>query len=391
VKAFTQKGFPYQAIVRDNTGAVIADRDIHVKFGIHQAAFDGAVVYEETHAVQTDEAGRIELEIGKGNNISGDFDAIDWQKGSYFVETQLDRGDGYFLTGTQELLSIPYAEYAEVTGGLQRRTADGKTWQLTIDNTGNMQVVPIPKGYARLVFQDEFSGTGFPDSTKWSYCDKNNGIPGGVHQFYTKDRIENMYLEDGALNLVCRNDSFIDNAGNMYPVTSGAIETRYKGDWKYCRIEVRAKIPYCSGTWPAIWMMPTDDSYGYWPMSGEIDIMEHLGNTPYSFYYTAHTAKYHNGSFDGTARGNHVVWSNAVSEWHVFALEWDENRIEWYCDGKLQYRIRNNEDSWRAWPFDHRFYLILNFAYGYGWGTDGGYDLSGLPLSFQIDYVRVFQ
>jgi beta-glucanase (GH16 family) len=252
---------------------------------------------------------------------------------------------------------------------------------------GTQNATPVPQGYSRLVFQDEFTGENLPDSTKWGY--ETGYVRNGEMQYYANARIENSYQKDGILYINCLNDS-VGIDGEMRPVSSASLTTKGKGDWKYGRIEVRAKLPEGSGTWPAIWMMPTDNVYGDWPKSGEIDILEHLGNEPSMFYHTIHTDKY-NYSYGEGAKGAARQHPAATSEWHVFALEWREDCLEWYCDDRLQFQVVKTEDTWQTWPFSERFYLILNFAFAGGWGGQKGYDIRTLPLSFQIDYVRVFQ
>jgi hypothetical protein len=392
-----QSGFPYQAVLRNSEGAAVAGKAVQVRFAIHQAAADGTIVYQETHAVQTDSDGLFALEIGKGTPESGSLETIDWAAGPYFVSTGVDSGSGYRLTGAQELLSVPYAAYAEVAGGIQTPAAGDRKWQLTIDDNGRPAVVPIPKGYSRLVWQEEFNGSGLPDSKKWGY--EVGFVRGSEMQYYANARLENTFVDNGYLTLRCINkDTLRDDAGAIlnkkiedgkeFYITSGSIMTRYKGDWKYCRVEVRAKIPPGSGTWPAIWMMPTDNVYGFWPYSGEIDIMEYVGNDPYKLNCAAH---FHNGTAK-TAVGGNTTSLTATTEWHVFALEWHDGELQWYVDDKMIYRSKRPAGAAPgAWPFNQRFYLILNFAFGGVWGGQGGYNVDLLPLDFLVDYVRVYQ
>ena len=400
LNVFGQTGFPYQAVMRNSDGALVADKAIQVRYSIHQATADGTVVYREQHSVQTDADGLFSLEIGKGSAETGNFSIIDWQAGPYFIRTEVDHGSGYTLSGVQQLASLPYTEQAETAGGIQTLTADGsKKWQLTIDDNGTMQVVPIPKGYGRLVFQEEFNYTGLPDPNKWGY-EVGWIRPGNKEmQYYPEARIENTFVQDGYLTIRCiNNDTLRDEQGNVlnkfplngtdYYITSGSIRTKNKGDWKYCRVEVRVKLPPGSGTWPAIWMMPTDNVYGYWPYSGEIDIMEYIGNMPYQYNCALH---YHDGE-KKTAVGGNMQDPLAISDWHVFALEWEENQIRWYADGRMFYRTNKPAGaSPSTWPFNQRFYLILTFTFGGVWGGQAGFNVDLLPLDYLIDYVRVYQ
>jgi beta-glucanase (GH16 family) len=124
--------------------------------------------------------------------------------------------------------------------------------------------------------------------------------------------------------------------------------TRYQGDWTYGRIEVRAKLPGGVGTWPAIWMLPTDWVYGGWPSSGEIDIMEHVGFNPNVIHGTAHTEAYNwwNGSPppEGT-----IYLNGATSSFHDYALEWDKDYLKWYVDDVLYFTYA----KLHGFPSDH--------------------------------------
>ena len=393
-----QTGFPYQAVMRNNEGAVIADRSIHVRFSIIQTSAEGTVVYREAHSVQTDAAGLFTLEIGKGSVETGDFATIDWSSGPYFVRTDVDAGSGYNLTGIQELFNLPYAEYAEKAGGIQTVVTGGdQKWQLTIDDSGNLLVIPIPKGYSRLVFQEEFNYSGLPDPNKWGY--EVGFVRGSEMQWYSDARIKNTFVDNGHLTIRCINKDTLRNEagdglnkkeldGKEFYITSGSVRSKNKGDWKYCRVEVKAKLPPGSGTWPAIWMIPTDNVYGNWPYSGEIDIMEYVGNEPYKLNCAAH---YHDGE-KKTAVGGNTTSQTATTDWHIFALEWHDGDLQWYVDGRMIYRSKRPAGaSPSAWPFNQRFYLILNFAFGGVWGGQGGYNVDLLPLDFLIDWVRVYQ
>lgn len=244
----------------------------------------------------------------------------------------------------------------------------------------------IPEGYGRLVFQDEFNCSGMPDTTKWGY--EKGYLRNGEKQYYTVGRRENCYVEDGRLHIVARNDSAMVD-GDVRPVTSTSLFTKGKHFWKYCYVEVRAKLPSCRGTWPAIWMMPEKSVYGRWPKSGEIDIMEHVGYAPEHVHYAAHSEKYNH--VKGIQKNTHVDCGDAADRFHVYGLEWTEDEMTWILDGKRMFTVARDEDGWEAWPFDQEFYLILNLAFGGGWGGQQGIDLTKLPQVYEIDYVRVFQ
>ncbi len=389
--SYGQSGFPYQAVLRDNAGAVVGNQDIDVHFSIYQGA-DETLVYEEEHNTTTNEAGQFSLVIGTGKALSGDFQAIDWSDAPSFIQVEAGYDGSLSLIGRQELVSVPYAQYADHSGSLQT-TSGEKDYRLIVDDLGNLQVIEFPEGYSKLVFHDEFNGTGLPDKSKWGY--EEGFVRNHEMQYYTVERVENVFQEDGVLHIRCidadtlrdengeiLNKHIEEDTGKDYYITSGSITTKNKYDWTYCRVEARLKVPQSSGTWPALWMMPSESVYGYWPRSGEIDIMEYIGNDIDRFYCATH---FYNGD-----KGNNRQVDD-INDWHIIAFEWHEDRMEFFCDGRMFYRILNPNTNWGDWPFDQPFYLILNFAFGGGWGGQKGFDNTALPLDYLVDYVRVFQ
>ena len=105
----------YQAIIRSQTNSLVKNSDISLNVIVYQGATTGTKVYEETHFVKTNNNGLVSLEIGTGNIITGSFSAIAWEKGPYFIETQVDAtgGTNYNIIGITQLLSVPYALHAK--------------------------------------------------------------------------------------------------------------------------------------------------------------------------------------------------------------------------------------------------------------------------------------
>jgi beta-glucanase (GH16 family) len=236
------------------------------------------------------------------------------------------------------------------------------------------------------VWGDEFNTSGLPDSTKWNY--EVGKIRNNELQYYTYKRPENARIEDTVLVIEARKESFA-NAG----YTSASIISRGIGDWKYGKIEISAKVAGGKGTWPALWMLPTNNEFGSWPESGEIDIMEYIGVEPQNFYFTTHfkgidkPEGQHGSSGSGPVR----VVRNPWEEFVKFTLIWTPEKIEWYANDIKRHEYKKPADDYRIWPFDREFYLILNLAYGGEWGGYDGVDDSKLPHKFFIDYVRVYQ
>ncbi|MCY3631017.1 MAG: family 16 glycosylhydrolase [Bacteroidota bacterium] len=235
-----------------------------------------------------------------------------------------------------------------------------------------------------LVWSDEFDYTGLPDPTLWSYDVGGHGWGNAESQFYTENREENARVEDGHLIIEARKEPW---SGRDY--TSVRLVSKSKGDWTYGRIEVRAQLPSGVGTWPAIWMLPTNSSYGNgrWPDTGEIDIMEHVGFNQGSIHATIHTDAYNH--IDRTQRGGSTNVPDASDVFHVYAVEWTPLRMAFSVDGNTFWTFSRGLNTWQGWPFDRDFHLIMNIAIGGSWGGQQGIDDSIFPQQMLVDYVRV--
>jgi beta-glucanase (GH16 family) len=241
----------------------------------------------------------------------------------------------------------------------------------------------------KLVWADEFSKDGLPDSTRWGYdvgngCPVNCGWGNNELQYYTSNREQNARVKDGHLII----EAHREKMGDM-GYSSARLVSKKKGDWTYGRIDVRAKLPVGTGVWPAIWMLPTDWVYGGWPGSGEIDIMEHVGYIPDSIFGTVHTNLF-NGML-GTQKSKGVASATISSEFHNYGIEWTADKIDFLFDDKVYSTFRNRHEGSDAWPFDLDFHLLLNIAVGGNWGGKMGVDTAIWPQQMIIDYVRVYQ
>ena len=236
-----------------------------------------------------------------------------------------------------------------------------------------------------LVWSDEFEYTGLPDAGKWGYDVGvgSNGWGNNESQYYTQNREENARVENGVLVIEARREAFQNRR-----YTSARVISKNKGDWKYGRFEIRAKLPRGRGTWPAIWMLPTDRVYGGWPNSGEIDIMEHVGYNMHHIHGSIHTGAFNH--LQGTQISSSLRTSNVDTEFHVYAMEWRPDRIDIFLDGQRYFTVSNDGSGFEAWPFDQRFHLLMNIAVGGNWGGVQGIDDSIFPQRMEIDYVRVY-
>ncbi len=237
-----------------------------------------------------------------------------------------------------------------------------------------------------LVWCDEFNADGMVDSTKWSYDTTGNSWGWGNKelQWYTANNLKNAEVKEGFLHIKAIKENI---NGKSY--SSARIITKGKGDWLYGKAEIRAKVPGARGIWPAIWMLSSDNSYGVWPASGEIDIMEHVGYIPDSVFASTHCEKYYFKIGTQKTKGFYVP--TCTSDFHVYTMEWDSVQISVYCDDVKYFNFKNDHKSYQEWPFDKPFYLILNVAVGGDWGGVMGVDSTAYPQEMIVDYVRFYQ
>ena len=255
--------------------------------------------------------------------------------------------------------------------------------------------------YGDPVWQDEFEGDGL-NLDKWNIEKWQAGAFNEEEQAYT-DEIDNIYLADGKLHIRALRETYDPDENGIVDAlyTSGRISTKYKGDWKYAKVEVKAQLPLGEGTWPAIWMLPTEDTYGGWPESGEIDIMEYVGNDPSSVHSSVHNATYYTDLYQPGMPQPQTKSKTVgdVSTSHLYSMIWRGDRITFYvgdetavscpedCDEIMVYD--NLYTGFELWPFDQKFHLMLNLAIGGTWG--GAVAPEIFPVEFIVDYVRVYQ
>ncbi len=236
-----------------------------------------------------------------------------------------------------------------------------------------------------LVWSDEFDAAGLPDASKWSYDVGDHGWGNQELQNYLADNLETARVEAGHLVITAS----LDSSGAEKEYRSARMVSKNKGDWTYGRVEVRAKLPQGRGTWPAIWMLPTTNAYGGWPNSGEIDIMEHVGFDPTNVHGTVHTQSFNH--MIETQKGNARLVPSALDSLHVYAIEWYEDRIDFFIDDALYFTFANTGNGPADWPFDQPFHLVMNIAVGGAWGGQQGVDDAVFPQEMRVDYVRIFR
>ncbi|RMI13371.1 MAG: glycoside hydrolase family 16 protein [Calditrichaeota bacterium] len=250
---------------------------------------------------------------------------------------------------------------------------------------------PIPEipGW-QLVWHDEFEGDRI-DPTRWEHEVNARGGGNNELQYYTARR-ENAYVQNGRLVIRALKERYTGPEGTR-EYTSARLRTKHKGDWRYGRFDIRARLPRGKGLWPAIWMLPTDNVYGGWAASGEIDIMELVGDRPNQVFGTLHYGgEYPNNRHSGATFTLPLSEGTFNDAFHLFTLEWDTTEFRWYVDGFL-YQTQNSwytDNAPYPAPFDQRFHLILNVAVG--GNLPGNPDASTeFPQVMEVDYVRVYQ
>ena len=230
-----------------------------------------------------------------------------------------------------------------------------------------------------LIWQDEFSKDGKPDSTNWNFAGRGKAD----WNCYCSDDISNSMVKNGRLFL---SGIVSKGASDTAQYQTGCISTKNKFSFKYGKLEVRAKLGKGQGSWPAIWLLP---EHGSWPKGGEIDVMEQL-NFDTIFYQTMHS--YFIDVLKHKDDPKH--YSTApfkVDEFNIFGMEWYPDRIDLLINGAktFSYAKIENDSTGTQWPFDQKFYVLLDQALGGNWA--GPVKKEDLPVSMQVDWIRVYQ
>ncbi len=244
----------------------------------------------------------------------------------------------------------------------------------------------IPEGY-RLVWEDNFDYNGLPKEADWN-CEVGEHWANNEQQACT-DSLKNVEVRDGRLHLTSLKEKY-----GIRDYTSARINTYGKHSWQYGYFEFSAKLPKGNGSWPAIWMLPDSIRNGvHWPACGEIDIMEHIGRREDKLLFSLHSERHNHTRKDTKQYSVWYDYEKVCTEFHTYGMEWTEDFIEYFVDGKsvcIYKRSDDEEDQTeKAWPFDQPFYLILNIAVGGGFG--GEIDEAALPYQMEVEYVRVYQ
>ena len=258
---------------------------------------------------------------------------------------------------------------------------------------GETEYVCPLDGYS-LVWHDEFDEGSVKTANwkfeNWPWYYVNNEL-----QYYVAggefDGFKTAFVEEDALHIKAQKYTGNQKFNNTTDINGKVISARMntKSSWTYGYFEAAIWLPKGKGTWPAFWMMPNDQSDG-WPTCGEIDIMEEVGVDANQTSSSIHTQAYNHTK--NTQKTKSQYTSGAESGYHIYALEWTKDYLQFYTDGKKTLRFDNDGKGDKStWPFSKAFYMTLNLAWGGDWGGYNGVDESALPCTMKVDYVRVYQ
>ena len=232
----------------------------------------------------------------------------------------------------------------------------------------------------KLVWSDEFDGprASAPDSKKWTYDLGAGGWGNRELETYTQFR-ENSFL-DGDGHLVIR--AIQTGAG----YTSARLKTQGLYSVRYGRVAARLKLPKGQGIWPAFWMLGDNARAADWPNCGEIDVMEFIGKTPDTVYFTIHGPGY-----SGAKALSKSAVLTGLDDFHGYGIEWDQNSLTFLLDGQPVRTLTPADlPAGSKWVYDHPHFLLLNLAVGGAWPGIPD-ETTVFPQDFVIDWVRVWQ
>ena len=284
-------------------------------------------------------------------------------------EVQNSSGNFTYTVNSQGINQFPVTIYAYSSTDERISKIKNITIFVEQDNNGGSG------NNDQLVWFDEFDGNGTINTNNWNYETGGGGWGNQEVQNYTNS-LNNIYKENGILKI-----KVIKESNNTY--TSARITTKNKFDFKYGRVDIRAKLPSLAGTWPALWMLGANIDSVSWPSCGEIDIMEQFEDKSY-VQSTCHWQSSSTTDYAPVSYGLPVDL-NTPTEFHVYSLIWAEGSVKTLLDGNQFYAMNTNSNM----PFDANFFFIFNVAMG---GTNGGtIDPNFTNDAMEVDYIRVYQ
>ena len=231
-----------------------------------------------------------------------------------------------------------------------------------------------------LVWAEEFEEDGAPCVKNWNHetIPPNNGSWWNEEVQYYTDRRDNSIVEDGVLKIIAKKENYLSKE-----YTSARMTTQRLFEFRYGRVEIKAKLPEGQGTWPALWFLGANIDTVSWPTCGEIDLMEHGDGEPGLVSSTVHRANVNGDNY--YRRGDQVI-ENESTEFHVYKMIWTSTSIQFFVDDVKHHDVTYDPNT----PFNKYFFIILNVAMG-GTFTDNNIDPNFTSSAMEVDYIRVYQ
>ncbi|WP_158826870.1 family 16 glycosylhydrolase [Mucilaginibacter lacusdianchii] len=306
----------------------------------------------------------VKTQLSTDNSGTVTFTATSSNATSY----EFDFGNGVYQSSTTGSVTYKYPVAGTYTVKVTAKSASGA---VTIKSA---QVVV--SAAEALFWSEEFNTPGAPDPGKWGYdLGNSNGWGNNELEYYT-NRSDNAIVSNGTLKITLKKENY-----NGFGYTSARLLSKGKFNFKYGRIEIKAKLPAGGGTWPALWALGSNIDTAPWPACGEIDIMEHIGNNLNHVLSTLHYPGHSGGN--GVSGGTTVP--NASTEFHIYSMNWTASKLEFAVDGKVFHTVANTADM----PFNQNFFLILNVAMGGNLG--GAVDPNFSSAAMEVDYIRIYK
>ena len=325
-----------------------------------------------------------------GTNLiqTGKFNPNTWY--NLLVTNQCTPATGQVIGSVTNLVAPPGTRFVrtQITFQGDANYSGGSMYfdDLTLNQTG-----AATSGW-NIVWSDEFNGTTINPSN-WSF-NIGTGPPypgwGNNELEYYTARTNNAYVANGLLNIVAQEESYDGSSYTSAKLVSSGLFSKTYGEFIW-----RAKLPTGQGYWPALWLYPESSVYGGWAASGELDVMENMGNDPTNVLGTIHFG----GVYPDNTQsyGPSYTFSNdSVTNWHTYSVLWSTNFIDWAVDGQI-YEVQTNwyssttTNSTNAYPapFNEPFYIIMNLAVGGNFGGNPN-GTTVFPGIMQVDYARVY-
>ncbi len=304
-----------------------------------------------TANVSADSSGNVQFTATAINAASYDFDF----------------GNGSIQTIPSGIVTYKYTASGKYDVNVIAKSAAGLTSNYTLQVNVAVKL--------SLVWSDEFDTPGSPNPAKWGYDLGAGGWGNNELENYTS-RIDNAVVSNGTLKIIAKKEAY---NGSSY--TSARLLTKGLFSFQYGRIDIMAKLPAATGTWPALWMLGNNISTAGWPACGETDIMEQSGSAKNTIYGTLHYPTQQNQYGDGSTTNI----TSASSSFHKYSSIWTASSIQLLVDDAVFFTLPNKSSL----PFNQPFFIIFNVAMGGNFG--GTVDPNFTQDQMEIDYIRVYQ